>query len=150
MKSNKGITLLEVIVTISIVGMIFVVTNIILINYYNISKKISNYSDSIEEVNIVYSLFNECINVANKNKEKINIEILSDEHTMISLEESYVNIEFLYDELGNIYSYYNGTYIRELNNIKNINITLDENILKLTIKNKDNTTYKKNYYVINV
>lgn len=150
MKSNKGITLLEVIVTISIVGMIFVVTNTILINYYNISKKISTYSDSIEEVNIVYSLFNECINVANKNKEKINIEILSDEHTMISLEESYVNIEFLYDELGNIYSYYNGTYIRELNNIKIINITLDENILKLAIKNKDNTTYKKNYYVINV
>ena len=77
MKSKKGITLLEVIVTISIVGMIFVVTNIILINYYNLSKKISTYSNSIEEVNIVYSLFNECINVANKNKEKINIEILA-------------------------------------------------------------------------
>lgn len=150
MKSIKGTTLLEVIVTMAIVGGLFLITNLLLFNYYDISKEVISFNESAEDINIIYKLFETCVNTANKQKEKIKIEFLSDEHTMISLEDSDTYIEFLYDELGQIYSYYNGNYIRVLNYIKDIQVVMEENILKLTIKNINNKTYRKNYYVINV
>lgn len=150
MKSIKGTTLLEVIVTIVILSGLFLVTNILLVNYYNVSKKISAFNEAKEDVDIIYRLFENCVTAANKQKEKLKIEFLREEHTMISLEESNTYIEFLYDELGNIYSYYNGNYIKTIMHIKDIQITLEENLLKLVIRSKDNKTYRKNYYVINV
>ncbi len=148
--NNKGISLLEVIVSIAIISIIVLALNITLVNYLKTYKKISESMTLNDEINIVYVLFNECVTQANKNKEKLNIEILSDEHTMISLEETNTSIEFLYDELGSIYSYYNGKYIKVLNNISKIEIEIDENILRLTIRDLDNVAYKKNYYVVNV
>jgi len=148
--NNKGISLLEVIVSIAIISIIVIALNITLVNYLNTYKKLSESMNLNDEINIVYVLFNECVTQANKNKEKLNIEILSDEHTMISLEETNTSIEFLYDELGPIYSYYNGKHIKVLNNISKIEIEIDENILRLTIRDLDNVAYKKNYYMVNV
>lgn len=147
--NKKGFTLIEIVISLAIITVLFLTINIVFINYYSTYNKILKTNSIDKEINTVYMLIDECVEISNQKSKKITIEILSDEHTIIYIEDEVIDVEFLYDELGCIYTYYNGIYINVLKNIKEIEINITGNLLKIKIIDWNEETYKRNYYIYN-
>lgn len=147
--NKKGFTLIEIVISLAIITVLFLTINIVFINYYSTYNKILKTNSIDKEINTVYMLIDECVEISNQKSKKITIEILSDEHTIIYIEDEVIDVEFLYDELGCIYTYYNGIYINVLKNIKKIEINITGNLLKIKIIDWNEETYKRNYYIYN-
>lgn len=144
---EKGFTLIEVVVFISVCGIFFSILSGVTIGYLRMYNTYKNKNILDDEIDIVYKLFDEIVYSSNQYNEKINK--ISSNSGSISKDSYLVNNNIVLFEYSNeeIKCYYNNNYITSLQEISLINTNLDNRTLYVNIESKENKSYQKLYYV---